>query len=128
MKRFTLVALVFVLALLTATIAIAGPLDAVKEWVVGAGAGAIALGLTALIGLLGLATRAKWVSAVFFALDFLFVAIGAVFGALGLMLQDGKIEAMELANAWDKIGNIPDRAKAFIAVLKAGKAVDGDGA
>jgi hypothetical protein len=124
MKRFILVTLVL---LLTATIAVAGPLDAVKEWVVGAGAGAIALGLTALITLFGLATRAKWVSAIFFALDFLFVAIGAVFGALGLMLQDGKIEAMELANAWDKVSNIPDRVKAFIAVLRAGKAVDGDG-
>lgn len=99
-----------ILFLLFAEMAFAGPLDVAKDWIGSVGWQAAAAGLSALLLIGGLATRAVWLSGVFLILGTICLSIGtglnavlaAVGGALnwiGSILQDGKLTSDELKQA-----------------------------
>jgi hypothetical protein len=121
MRKVIMIALVTALVMaLAVTPAAAFGLSTVTGWLKTGGWTAAALMGTAIIALLGLATRAQWLSALLLAVEVAFAAVGGVFGSLGLMLQDGKIEASELKTCRDAFGTLKTKIKAVVTVFKGG--------
>lgn len=81
----------------------AGPLDGVwdtvKGWGGAVGWKAAAAGLTTLLLIGGVYTRAIWLSGVLLAFGTILAAVGGFINWMGVVLQDGKIDDTELKQA-----------------------------
>ena len=118
MKRFAgLLAMIIVLILFSTT-AYAFTMPDIGGIIKGASIGALALVLTGLIGLFGLATRAKWFSGVLLALGAFVHSIAAVLDYFGLILQDSKIDNEELKGIPKVAKNVKAQWKAAWAMIR----------
>jgi hypothetical protein len=104
MKRIMTILFILSTVAFFATTAEAGVLDTIKQFGGSVGWTVVALILTGLIGLGGIATHAKWFSGIC-------IAVGTLFTDFGLALQDGKIESAELKKARDNVKNIREAWK-----------------
>ena len=100
-NRYIAIAISFAFVLVLPAVAYGGVIDKIKGLAGGVSWTAGALILTGVIGIGGLAARAKWLSKIL-------LAVGTLVTNIGLMLQDGKIDAEEMK-----------RAKADVARIRA---------
>ena len=91
-------------AVMFTTTAYAGIFDTIKGIGGSIGWTSVALILSGLIAIGGVATKAKWLSKIL-------IAVGTLLSNIGLSLQDGKIDASELKRAREDIQNIRDALK-----------------
>ena len=116
MKRTVII---LTLAMLICTSAFAFDMPDVGSWIKSISMTAIAMALTVIIGIAGLATRAKWLSAICLTIAALINTIAAPFKAFGLALQDGKIDADELRDIAGSFTPIGTQFKSVITVFRA---------
>ena len=95
-------------------------LDSITGWAKGAGWSAIAMVLTGLILVFGLAARAQWLSALIMAIGALVMGFGEIFYAVGAALQDGKIDADELKAIKREGADIGGLFRSVVTVFKGG--------
>jgi len=115
MKR--ILTITFVL-LLVATSAYAFGWGGFTEFIKGAGWGTAAILLTTLIGVAGLATRAKWASVLLIAIGALLHGIADIPTVIGIALQNGKVEGDELKKVWAEMTDVSALLSAFLTAIK----------
>jgi len=91
-NRYFAIAISFAFVLAYPVVASGGVVDKIKDVAGGVTWTAGAMLLTAVIAIGGLAARAKWLSKIL-------LVVGTLISNIGLMLQDGKIDAEEMKRA-----------------------------
>jgi len=104
-----------------ATVAIAGPIDAVKGFLGTFSVKALGLIITGLISIGVIATKRHWIAGIFVAVGNLCIGVGQIPLAIGAALADGKVDGDELKNVWDEMTDVPTLVKQVVTVFKGNK-------